>query len=177
MFVYTIQPVVKLVVQPDLTTGWTNSGCSFNTVVKPVGCLFTRYSWLSIRLYNRFHNRLYRVNGVFVMSTQFGYELKSTDFKSAQNQRSRTTPTGVLVNFPNFQYDHECSESSQQVLGQPTGHRNHVRIASRNKSRCFLGEGRNFHFTSRRRSPLTWADQNHHLIGVQASYQNRIRFL
>ena len=31
MFVYTIQPVV----QPGLTTGWTNT-CSFNTVVKPV---------------------------------------------------------------------------------------------------------------------------------------------
>jgi len=28
--VYTIQPVVKLVVQPDFTTGWTNSHCSFN---------------------------------------------------------------------------------------------------------------------------------------------------
>jgi len=41
-FVYTIQPVVKRVsnrvwlVQPVLTTGWTNSGCSLNTVVKPV---------------------------------------------------------------------------------------------------------------------------------------------
>jgi len=53
--------------------------CSFNTVVnpfntvvkpiwqpvwQPVGCLFTRYSRLSKRLYNRFDNRLYRVNGV-----------------------------------------------------------------------------------------------------------------
>jgi len=56
---------VKPVVQPGLTTRWTNSG-SFNTVVKPVvkpvwkpvwqsvGCLFTRYSRLSNRLYNRF---------------------------------------------------------------------------------------------------------------------------
>jgi len=71
------------VVKPDVTTGWTNSGCSFNTVVKPavqpglttcwtnrcsltgpVECLFTRYSRLSNRLYNRFDNRLYRVNGV-----------------------------------------------------------------------------------------------------------------
>ena len=46
---------------------WTNS-CSFKTVVKqpvwqPVGCLFTRYSRLSNRLYNRFY-KLYRVNGV-----------------------------------------------------------------------------------------------------------------
>jgi len=32
MFVYTIQPVV----QPGLATDWTNSGCSFNTVVKTV---------------------------------------------------------------------------------------------------------------------------------------------
>jgi len=48
---------VKPVVQPGLTTGWMNS-CSFNTVVKPVwqpiwqpvGCMFTRYSRLSIRL-------------------------------------------------------------------------------------------------------------------------------
>jgi len=39
--------------------GWMNSGCSFNTVVKPVwqlvwqpvGCLFTRYSRLSNWLY------------------------------------------------------------------------------------------------------------------------------
>jgi len=31
-----IQPVVKPVVQTGLTTGWTNSGCSFNTVVKLV---------------------------------------------------------------------------------------------------------------------------------------------
>jgi len=31
-----IQPVVKPIVQPSLTTGWTNSGCSFNSVVKPV---------------------------------------------------------------------------------------------------------------------------------------------
>jgi len=34
MAVSCIQPVVKPVVQPGLTTGWTNS-CSFNTVVKP----------------------------------------------------------------------------------------------------------------------------------------------
>jgi len=45
-----IQPVVNPVWQPD----W-----------QPVGCLFTRYSRLSNRLYNnRFDNRLYRVNGV-----------------------------------------------------------------------------------------------------------------
>ena len=34
----SIQPVVKPVVQPSLTIGSTNSGCSFNTVVKH-GCL------------------------------------------------------------------------------------------------------------------------------------------
>jgi len=92
-----IQPVFKPVVHPGLTTGWTNS-CSFNTVVKPgcttglttgsivytdiqpvvkrvwqpvwqpVGCLFTRYSRLSNRLYNCFDNLLYRVNGVLVSS-------------------------------------------------------------------------------------------------------------
>ena len=49
MFVYTIQLVVKQVWQP---------------VWQAVGCLFTQYSRLSIRLYNRFDNRLYRVNGV-----------------------------------------------------------------------------------------------------------------
>jgi len=50
--------------------------CSFNTIVKPVwqpvwqpvGCLFTRYSLLSNRLWQRVihptDNRLYRVNGV-----------------------------------------------------------------------------------------------------------------
>jgi len=31
---------------------------------QPVGCLFARYSRLSIWLYNRFDNRLRRVNGV-----------------------------------------------------------------------------------------------------------------
>jgi len=45
--VYTIQPTVKPVEQP---------------VGQPVGCLFTRCS----RLFKRFHNRLYRVNGVLV---------------------------------------------------------------------------------------------------------------
>jgi len=62
--------VVQLVWQPC----WTNSGCSFNTVEfntvvkpvvkpvwQPVGCLFTRYSRLSNRLYNRIDNRLYHV--------------------------------------------------------------------------------------------------------------------
>jgi len=87
--VYTIQPVVKPVVKQWLFVqhGWTNSGCSFNTVVNRLyttrfdnpfdnrldvclhdtagcetGCTNSR---LSNRLYNRFDNRLYRVNGVF----------------------------------------------------------------------------------------------------------------
>ena len=51
--VYTIQPVVKPVVKP---------------VWQPGKCLYTRYNRLSnplsSRLYNRFDNRLYRVNGV-----------------------------------------------------------------------------------------------------------------
>ena len=74
-----IQPVVKPVVKPGCTTGLTTvwrTDCSFNTVVKPVfkpvwqpvwqpvECLFTRYSRLSNRLYNRFENQLCRVNGV-----------------------------------------------------------------------------------------------------------------
>ena len=52
-----IQPVVKPVVQPGLTTGWTNSGCSFNMVERT---LVVRSTRLSNWLYNRF----YRVNGV-----------------------------------------------------------------------------------------------------------------
>jgi len=47
--VYTIQPVVKPVVIP---------------VWQPVECLYARYNRLSNQLYNRFDNRLYRVNGV-----------------------------------------------------------------------------------------------------------------
>ena len=38
------------------------------TVVNTVGCLSTRHSRLSYRLYNRFDNRLYRVNGVLLLS-------------------------------------------------------------------------------------------------------------
>jgi len=56
--VYTIQPVVKLVVKP---------------VWQPVGCFFTRYSRLSnrvVQLYSRFNNRLYRVNGVLQSCTE-----------------------------------------------------------------------------------------------------------
>jgi len=79
--VYMIQPVVNPVVQPDLTTGWTNSGCSVvrstgcqtglttSWVWQPVECLYTRYN----RLSNRFDNRLYCVNGAlqwWQMSTQ-----------------------------------------------------------------------------------------------------------
>jgi len=62
-----IQPVVKPVVQPGLTTGsgWTNSGCSFNTVVKPVvnGCT------------TRFDNWLYRVNGVLIFNILLRFQL------------------------------------------------------------------------------------------------------
>ena len=65
--------------QSRLTTGLTNgcivytAGCQTCCItqlneqwlfVQPVGCLFTRYSGLSNRLYNRFDNRLYRVNGI-----------------------------------------------------------------------------------------------------------------
>ena len=49
--------------QTRLTTGLT-TGCIVYTNIQPVVSLFTRYSRLSNRLYNRFDNRLYRVNGV-----------------------------------------------------------------------------------------------------------------
>jgi len=72
MFVYTIQPAVKPVVKPI----WQTAVSCIHPVVKPVvkpvwqpvwqpvECLFTRYSRLSNQMYNRFDNRLYRVNGV-----------------------------------------------------------------------------------------------------------------
>jgi len=56
---------IQLVVKPV----WQPVGQPVKPVGQPVGCLFTRYSTIpvsmvSIRLYNRFDNRLYRVNGV-----------------------------------------------------------------------------------------------------------------
>ena len=51
MFVYTIQPVVILVVKPGCTTGWMFV-YTIQPVVNPVG------------FDNRLDNRLYRVNGV-----------------------------------------------------------------------------------------------------------------
>jgi len=78
--VYTnIQPLSNRVCQTGCTTRFDNrlneplfvqhgcqTGCQtrLSTFWQPVGCLFTRYSRLSYRLYNRFDNRLYRVNGV-----------------------------------------------------------------------------------------------------------------
>ena len=38
---------------------------TFNRLSNRFGCLSTRYSRLSNRLYNRYDNRLYRVNGVY----------------------------------------------------------------------------------------------------------------
>jgi len=57
MFVYTIQLVGKLVVQPGLTTGWTNS-CSFNTVVKLVVKPVWQPAVLCIQTFNRLSNRV-----------------------------------------------------------------------------------------------------------------------
>jgi len=37
-------------------------------VWQPIGCLFTRYSWLSNRLCNQFDNQLYCANGVLVFN-------------------------------------------------------------------------------------------------------------
>ena len=76
-----------------LTTGWTNSGCSLNTVVKPVvkpvwqpavSCIQTFN-----RLSNRFDNRLYRVNGVI------GSRIWAFDWY--QNRWSWTTLNGVMA--------------------------------------------------------------------------------
>jgi len=64
-----IQPVVKpvwqmavpFVVQPGLTTGWTNSGCLFNTVERTVAVRSTRLSNRSSNPFDdRFDHRLYR---------------------------------------------------------------------------------------------------------------------
>jgi len=57
-----IQPVVTPVVQRGLTISWTNSGCSFNTVVKPVVKRVWQPVWQPavscIQTFNRFDNRL-----------------------------------------------------------------------------------------------------------------------
>ena len=53
-----IQPVVKPVVQPGFTTSWTKSGCSFNTVVKPVVKLVWQPAVSCIQTFNRLSNRL-----------------------------------------------------------------------------------------------------------------------
>jgi len=57
--IYTIQPVVKPVVKPVWQPVERTA-----LFIQPVGCLFTRYNRLWNWLYNRFHNRLYRGNGV-----------------------------------------------------------------------------------------------------------------
>ena len=51
--VYTIQPIVKPVVKPVWQPVW-----------QPAVSVYRVYIWLSKRLYNRFDNRLYRVNEV-----------------------------------------------------------------------------------------------------------------
>jgi len=71
--VLCIQPVVKPVVQPGLTTGGTNSGCSFNTVVKPVW----QPCWMFVCTIQPVvkpvvQPRLYRVNGV-IPSLRLGW--------------------------------------------------------------------------------------------------------
>jgi len=64
--VYTnIQPVVKLVWRPV----WQTAVSCIQSVVKPVGCLFTRYS----RLWNRLYNRLYGVNGALGLLVYYLY--------------------------------------------------------------------------------------------------------
>ena len=86
MFVYTIQPFVKLVWQPC----WTNS-CSYNTVVKPgctTGWMYTRYN----RLSNRFDNRLYRVNGA--LFTYKSFSTQSTTI-SLCSRRYTSTAAGL----------------------------------------------------------------------------------
>jgi len=62
-----VERTVLFVQHVLLTTGcivYTNIQPVVKPVWQPVGCLFTQYSRLSDQLYNRFNNRLYRVNGV-----------------------------------------------------------------------------------------------------------------
>ena len=95
--VYTIQPVVKQVVKP---------------ACQPVGCLFTRYSRLSYRLYNRFDNRLYRVNGVY-----YGHlraDCLYTGISSGPNARSRVWESLYLL--PLFSTNTAISEKIKWEL-------------------------------------------------------------
>ena len=70
------QTVVKPVNRVERTVADRSTRLTgLTTVWQPVGCLLTRYSRLSNRLYNyRFDNRLYRVNGVLErhLRTQHG---------------------------------------------------------------------------------------------------------
>ena len=66
------------------------TGCETGlaTGLTTVGCLFTRYSRLSNRLYNRFDNRLYRVNGVLLFMAALWF-LSSFFFFSSPNLSCR----------------------------------------------------------------------------------------
>jgi len=93
--IYTIQPIVKLVVQP---------------VGQPVGCLYTRYSLLFIRLSNRFDNRLYRVNGVLARQNVGG----SSKMDHGSKYQDRTGSYGAQ-SLPLI-----CCYCSRAVLTEPS---------------------------------------------------------
>jgi len=97
-----IQPVDNrlneqwLFVQHGCQTGCQTDCSVWQPVWQPVGCLFTRYSRLSNRLYNRFDNRLYRVNGVLSWKRKRSGDIIRNHSLSNPYPLLASWPTGVL---------------------------------------------------------------------------------